>query len=124
HNFPMKHQDVLEQVVDYKAPKANQVADVWNYDGSVFLRRTSGEMAAMCDMEEANFLALNLANEIINGEKSVEEARIEYGQQILLVKNNKPTEYVQKLMFDIPSQAGDADQDIMNKINKQKVLAE
>ena len=124
HNFPMKHKDVLEQVVDYKAPNGKQVEKVWNYDGSVFLRRTSGEMAAMCDMEEANFLALNLADEVITGEKSVEDARTEYAQQILLVKNNKPTEYVQKLLFDIPSKAGDADEAIMDRIDKQKVLAE
>ncbi|MEX1098856.1 MAG: hypothetical protein WEB87_00435 [Bacteriovoracaceae bacterium] len=124
HNFPMEHKDVLEQVVDYKAPRAEQAAKVWEYDGSVFLKRTPGEMSAMCDAEAANFLALNLANEIINGERSVEEARTEYAQQIVLFKNDKPTDYTQKLKFDVAAQAGDPDESIMDRIDQQKVLAE
>lgn len=120
----MPHKDVLEQVVDYKTLNKDQVSELWSYDGSVFMRRTPGEMAAMCDAEAANILALNLAHEIINDKRTVDEARIEYGQQILLFKNGKPTKYVQELVFDQPEKAGDPDSSIMDRINKQKVLAE
>lgn len=124
HNFPMPHKDVLEQTIDYKSPTKDEVRELHAYDGSVFVKRTPGELSAMCDAEAANFLALNLAHEIINDERTVDEARLEYGQQILLLKNGKPTEYVQKLTFEQPEKAGDPDQSIMDRIDRQKVLAE
>jgi hypothetical protein len=42
------------------------------YDGSVIVERTKGEIAARCDLEGANFLALNLAHEIVTGKRSVD----------------------------------------------------
>lgn len=43
--------------------------EVAGYDGSVIAERTKGELAARCDMEEANHVALNLAHEIVTGER-------------------------------------------------------
>ena len=40
------------------------------YDGSVVVNRTNGEYQPRCDLEAANFLALNLAHEIILGKRS------------------------------------------------------
>ena len=39
-------------------------------DGSVSVHRTVGEISAKCDFEGANFLALNLANDVITGKYS------------------------------------------------------
>jgi hypothetical protein len=81
HDFPMPHKDVMEQFVNYKVPP-EKFDELAKYDGSVIVERTKGELSARCDKEEANFLALNLANDIIQGKKSVDEAREFYGESI------------------------------------------
>ena len=45
------------------------------FDGSVVVERTAGEVSARCHDEQANFLVLNLMHEIVTGTKSVQEAR-------------------------------------------------
>jgi hypothetical protein len=113
HHFPMPHKDVMEQFVGYDVPvdKFNALAQ---YDGSVIVERTKGEMSARCDKEEANILALNLAHDIVEGKRSVEDARQFYSQTIMqLMKGEKP-EYTQKLMFTSKRNAGDKDKPAMS----------
>jgi hypothetical protein len=100
HNFPMPHTDVIEQVIDYKVP-AEKFSALAGYDGSVVCNRTNGEISARCDKEGANFLALNLANDIINGKMNVTEARDFYAQSIMKSKKGEQPEYMQKLQFTI-----------------------
>ena len=38
------------------------------------------EISARCDKEEMNFLALNLANDVATGNKTIEKARIYYAE--------------------------------------------
>jgi hypothetical protein len=71
HEFPMHHTDVMQQWIDYKAPAA-MYDELAQYDGSVVLERTAGEMSARCDKEGANFLALNLAHDLVTGKQTVE----------------------------------------------------
>src|ERR1700730_5479015 len=52
------------------------------FDGSVLVDRTKGEMSARCEGEAANFLALNLADDIVHGRKDVESAeRVRRGDE-------------------------------------------
>lgn len=121
HKFPMEHKDVLEHFINYKAPTSAQVAQVWDFDGSVILERTKGEMSARCDKEAANILALNLADQVIKGERTVEEARMEYGRQIMAMKNKNPQKLTQKLVFS-PAQeaAGDPGEPIIDQLKKEE----
>jgi hypothetical protein len=112
HSFPMPHPDLLEQVVDYRAP-LDRYDELAMYDGSVIVERTKGEMAARCDKEGANFLALNLANEVATGRRTVEEARRFYGEQIRMMMNGQMTSYTSGLMFTPPPSGNDPDQPIM-----------
>lgn len=112
HHFPMPHPDLLEQVVDYRAP-LDRYDDLAMYDGSVIVERTKGEMAARCDAEGANFLALNLANEVATGSRTVEEARRMYGEQIRMMKDGQMTPYTSGLMFTPPPNGNDPDHPIM-----------
>lgn len=98
HNFPMQHLDLLEQFVDYSVP-ADKYDELAQYDGSVVVARTVGKISARCDKEEANFLALNLANDISLGKKSVEEARTYYPRAIKEMMHGKMDPYLQKLHF-------------------------
>ena len=45
HNFPMQHLDLLEQFVDYSVP-ADNYDELAQYDGSVVVARTVGEISA------------------------------------------------------------------------------
>lgn len=47
HLFPKKHAAVLQQFVDYKVP-VDKFDDIANYDGSVIVERTKGEMVHFC----------------------------------------------------------------------------
>jgi len=115
HDFPMPHKDVLEQVINYEVPP-EKFDDLAQYDGSVIVERTKGEISARCDKEGANFLALNLANDIVQGSKSVEEARKSYGEAMMKMMEGSPPEAVQKLTFEVPeSNVGDSDEAIIKK---------
>lgn len=101
HNFPMPHKDVLEQVINYEVP-AEKFSDLARYDGSVIVERTKGTMAARCDKEAANYLALNLAHDIIQGTRTVDEAREMYAGVIMQMLKGEEHGYLQKLAFSLP----------------------
>lgn len=64
----------VQQFIDYRVP-IHKFDDLAAYHGSVIAERTSGEISARCDKEEMNLLALNLANDVVKGTKSVEQGR-------------------------------------------------
>ncbi len=120
HEFPAHHTDVMQQFIDYKAP-ADMYDELAMYDGSVVLERTSGEISARCDKEGANFLALNLAHDIVTGKRKVEDARKMYGEQVMAMKAKQPAPYTEKLLFQ--AQAGgtaDPDRALMKGMNESK----
>lgn len=108
HNFPMPHKDVLEQFVNYEVPE-DKFSDLAEYDGSVVAYRTNGEMSARCDKEGANILALNLAHDIIEDERSVEDARAFYAQTVQAMMQGENPEYVQDLQFEVRAASATAD---------------
>ncbi len=110
HDFPMPHKDMLYQAINYRIDPAKADA-LLNYDGSIILERTKGEIAARCDKEEANFLAINLANDVATGKKSVADARRFYAETIMaMMKENKVGEYLKGFQFKVPSaDQGDRD---------------
>jgi hypothetical protein len=117
HRFPKPHSDVLEQTIDYKVPP-EKFDDLARYDGSVILERTKGTMSARCDREVANFLALNLAHDIINDRRSVEDARTAYGEKIKVFMQNEIDPYMEKLRFSLPTgDTGDPDESVITVSN-------
>jgi hypothetical protein len=101
HDFPMPHPDLLEQFIDYQAPP-DMFDELANYDGSVIVERTKGEMSARCDKEEMNFLAINLANDIVTGQRTVEEARQFYAETAKAFKEGQSDPYVEGFVFEVP----------------------
>lgn len=108
HNFPMPHPDVMQQWVDFKAPM-DKYDELAMYDGSVVLERTTGEISARCDKEAANFLAVNLAHDIVTGKRSVQDARQEYGAQIKAKKAGRAAPLTEKLRFNSMNNTADPD---------------
>ncbi len=108
HDFPKPHTDLLQQFVDYKVP-TGKFDDLAEYDGSVIVERTKGEMSARCDKEEMNFLALNLADDIVKGRRTVAEAREFYAKTAMAAMAGEKPPYIQSLRFS--SQVASADRD-------------
>ncbi|MEO5648257.1 MAG: hypothetical protein ABIQ56_07825, partial [Chitinophagaceae bacterium] len=108
HSFPSSHTDMLEQSVMYKVPleKLNELA---KFDGSIKFDRTQGFLSARCDKEENNFLALNLAHDIITNKKTVEQARDAFTKIAAEKMNGGNPEYMQKLIFQPMMNAADPD---------------
>lgn len=99
HDFPAPHIDCVESVLDYRVPPA-RVGDLAAFDGSVVVERTAGEISARCHDVEANRLALNLAHDIVAGNRSVEDARAYYAEEFLDARRGKPTPYMDQLRID------------------------
>ncbi len=57
-------------------------------------------MAARCDKEAANFLAINLAHDVVTGKKSASEARKAYTEAVAEMKHPA---YMKGLLFTAPT---------------------
>lgn len=103
HNFPTPHPDLLEQIIDYKVP-VDKFDDMAEYDGSVIIERTKGEISARCDKEGANFLAINLANDVATGAKTIADARAYYTQAMKTFKQTGQMDpYMGGFKFALPT---------------------
>lgn len=111
HDFPKSHTDVLEQWINCKVPldKYNELA---TYDGSITVNRTNGTISCRCDLEAMNTLALNLAYDIIKGDKSAEQARLAYGDIALAYMKKEKPAYTQGLNFANDKFAPDSDKEL------------
>ena len=88
------------------------------------VERTAGEVSARCHDEQANFLALNLMNDIVTGKKSVAEARRYYGEEFLNARRKRPTPYMEKLRFTPGTDTADPDQRILSDAELQRAVEE
>lgn len=114
HNFPTPHTDFLSQFIDYSV-LAEKASELTEFDGSLLLDRTAGEMGARCDMEAMNVLTLNLAHDIVTGAKSVNEARVFFAETAAAYTLGRPAPYAENLLFDLPEgDTGDRDDKMMS----------
>lgn len=121
HNFPKAHEDYLKQVIDFRVPP-EKFDELGRFDGSVYVDRTNGELAAKCDKEAMNFLALNLAYDLITGETTVEDARKDYGVTALKDMMGGSPAYTQDLQFDLPGgKERDPDESIVTESMRKQV---
>lgn len=99
HNWPAPHKDVLQQFIHYDVP-ADVFDELAMFDGSIIAERTKGEISARCHSEFANLIALNLGNDVITGEKSVDEARAAYEEAVRQHMAGNSPEIAQRLTFE------------------------
>lgn len=113
HQWPKPHHDFVEQVINYAVP-ADKADELMKFDGSVIAERTRGTLAARCHAEPMNILALNLAHDILEGKRSVEEAREEYARVVKAFGAGEKPAYTQKLQFEVAKKdAGDPDKAVL-----------
>ena len=109
HNWPAPHSDFLTQVIDYRVPP-ERFDDIAQFDGSILLDRTRGEVAARCDSEAANVLGMNMVHEIVTGKRSVADARETAAQNTVAYNLGRAAPYAEQLLFEVP-QGGTEDLD-------------
>lgn len=109
HNFPTRHFDSVQQSIHYKVP-LGLFDKLARLDGSLIVDRTAGTISSRCDREEMNFLALNLAHDVVRGSKGVEEARQFFAKTAVMAMAGKSTPYTEGLLFKA-SKADAADPD-------------
>src|SRR5438874_881370 len=123
HHFPAPHIDAVESFIDYRVP-VEMFGPLAEFDGSVIVERTAGEVSARCHDEQANFLALNLTHDIVTGQKTVEEARAYYGKEFADARRKKPTPYMERLRFPAGPDTADPDQRILSDEDLQQAAKE
>ena len=109
HDFPAPHIDSVESVLDYRVPP-EMFTPLAQFDGSVVVERTAGEVSARCHDEQANNLALNLMHDIVTGARDVQQARDYYAHEFLGYRKKEPTPYMDGLRFT-PTAGGTPDPD-------------
>lgn len=121
HSFPIEHTDMLKMSIYHKVP-VEKMSELGAFDGSVTFDRTQGYLSARCDLEANNFLALNLAHDIITGKKTVEEARTAYADIIKEKMSGKDPDYMKKLQFNVETNVA-ADPDVNTTgLTKEEVM--
>lgn len=115
HDFPKGHKDYVEQFINYE-PVEDKFDEIAQYDGSVILERTAGLMSARCDKERMNFLAINLAHEIMTGKRNVKDAREFYAKTAVETMMGGSSVYTEKFLFNLPEgDTGDPDEGMVMK---------
>ena len=109
HDWPAPHVDIVEQFIDMRVPP-DKFDDLVRFDGSVIAERTKGEVSARCGGEAANFLALNLANDIASGKRTFTDARHYYAKAMKQKEQGTNDPYLEKLVFEVQT-SGTADPD-------------
>jgi hypothetical protein len=101
HNWPTVHSDFLTQVIDYRVPP-EMFHLIAQFDGSILLDRTKGEVAARCDSESANVLGMNMVHEIVTGKRTVEDARKTAVENTVAYNLGRSAPYAERLLFEPP----------------------
>jgi hypothetical protein len=123
HNFPAPHEDAVEGVIDYRVPP-EFFTPLAEFDGSVIVERTAGEVSARCHDEEANNLALNLIHDIVTGQKDVQQARDYYAKEFADYRRKKPTPYMDALHVPHGGQTADPDQRVLSDEDLERAQKE
>lgn len=120
HNFPTPHNDVLVQTLALDVP-VEKYSELAQFDGSIALHRTAGEVVVHCDREEHNFIALNLANDVLAGNLNVAQARQRMGELIEAVKTGQQPAYATDIRFNLPvsNRTGDPDRAISSRNSRR-----
>jgi hypothetical protein len=88
----------IQQSVHYPV-SLTKLAAVRNIGGRIDYDPSSGELSSTADAEGLNILALNLADEVVSGKRSAEQAREAYRRTSELAAAGKSSRYTSSLLF-------------------------
>ena len=100
HFAGMPDKDYLEQTISYQVPD-DKVDAIKRFDSRLDIEQRAGELSSRSESESMNFLALNLADDIVNDKRSVDEARDFYRETVELSKSGKSSRYLDGFVFEL-----------------------
>lgn len=96
----VRAEEILEQTISYQVPK-KKAAALKRFDPRVTADRIRGELSSLSSSENLNFLALNLADEIVSGRRSADEARAFFLKTEELSRSGKSSSYLGGFRFEV-----------------------
>jgi len=96
--------DHLEQVIAYHVPE-DKLPLLKRFDRRLEANAATRELISRADREAMNFLALNLADDIVKGERGVLEARIFIEKALRLERAGKSSPYLEGFVFALQDPA-------------------
>jgi hypothetical protein len=98
--FSARDDDFLEQTVAYHVDDA-KVREIKRFSRKIDVDLDAGELSSRAETESLNFLALNLAEEIADGKRSVKDARDFYVKTEELERSGKSSPYLEGFGFTV-----------------------
>ncbi len=89
---------VVQQTVGYPLDE-KAARDVRAFDPRVICDLPTGRLSARSDSEEKNYLLLNLADDVVNGRKTPDDARAAYKEILDRSYSGKSSPYLRGLLF-------------------------
>ena len=102
---PASGPDILEQTVDY-AVAPSQIRDLRRFSRKLRVSKDGGELSARGTSEEQNFLALNIADDILQGRRNPAQAIAFRERTLELAAAGKSSPYLRGLRFG-PRRSGE-----------------
>lgn len=98
YRLPREGGDVLEQTISYAVPRDKR-ADLAKLDFMVTVNQADRELSATSESEQTNYLALNLADDVVHDRRTPEDASDFYMATVKLSQSGRNSPYMQGLMF-------------------------
>jgi hypothetical protein len=92
--------DILEQSISYNVPD-DKISALKSFDDRIKFDKEKGELSSLSENENYNYLALNLADEIVGGKLSPGEALDDYRKTIRLSESGKNSELMYGFSFPL-----------------------
>jgi len=96
----IRHAEVLQQVITYSVPN-DKVKDLSRYDERLVIDGPRQELSFVSDSEKTNFLAINMADEVVSLWKTVEQARAFAAKTARLSEAGKKSVYTDGFRFKV-----------------------
>jgi hypothetical protein len=100
-DFTLAKDNNLEVTLAYPVP-ADRRGDVTDFGGRISVSSDGSEISASSYSEERIFLVMNLADEVIRGAKTPQQARDFDALTLQLADAGKSSPYMQRLLFQPP----------------------
>jgi hypothetical protein len=96
----MHGKDIVEQSIGYAVPEG-KIAALKSFDSRIRYDKGNKELSSRAENESLNFLALNLADEIVNDKRNADEARDFYRKTTKLSESGKTSAYTDGFLFPL-----------------------
>ncbi|MFI5363071.1 MAG: hypothetical protein ACHQ49_13970 [Elusimicrobiota bacterium] len=96
----LRGRDVVEESIRYDVPD-DKLAELKRFDGRLAADKSTGELTSRAETEELNFLALNLADDIVVGYRTASQARDFRRRTAEFAKAGKKSAYMDSIIFPL-----------------------